>query len=58
MVLNDTAWKQIADEIDDARIYAGSHLCFDQEAGPVRDERSAGPSSGTICFPYTPALMT
>ncbi len=33
VVLNYTAWKQITDDIDDARIYGGIHYRFDQEAG-------------------------
>jgi hypothetical protein len=33
IVLNYTAWKQITNDIDDARIYGGIHFRFDQEAG-------------------------
>ena len=33
VVLNYTAWEQITDDIDDARIYGGIHFRFDQEAG-------------------------
>jgi hypothetical protein len=33
VVLNYTEWKQITDDIDDARIYGGIHFRFDQEAG-------------------------
>ena len=33
IVLNYTAWEQITDDIDDARIYGGIHFRFDQEAG-------------------------
>ena len=33
VVLNYTEWKQICDDIDDARIYGGIHFRFDQEAG-------------------------
>jgi hypothetical protein len=33
IVLNYTAWEEIADDIDDARIYGGIHFRFDQEAG-------------------------
>ena len=33
LVLNYTAWKQITDDIDDARVYGGIHFRFDQEAG-------------------------
>lgn len=28
-----TAWKQITDDVDDARIFGGIHFRFDQEAG-------------------------
>jgi len=33
IVLNYTAWDEITDDIDDARIYGGIHFRFDQEAG-------------------------
>ncbi len=33
IVLNYTAWKQITDDVDDARIYGGIHFRFDQDAG-------------------------
>jgi hypothetical protein len=33
VVLHYTAWKQITDDIDDARIYGGIHFRSDQEAG-------------------------
>jgi hypothetical protein len=33
IVLNYTEWKQICDEIDDARVYGGIHFRFEQEAG-------------------------
>ena len=33
VVLHYTAWEQITDDIDDARIYGGIHFRFDQEAG-------------------------
>jgi hypothetical protein len=33
IVLNDTAWDEITDDIDDARIYGGIHFRFDQESG-------------------------
>ena len=33
IVLKYNAWKQITDDIDDARIYGGIHFRFDQEAG-------------------------
>jgi hypothetical protein len=32
LVLNYTSWKQITDDIDDARVYGGIHFRFDQEA--------------------------
>jgi hypothetical protein len=33
VVKHYTAWEQITDDIDDARIYGGIHFRFDQEAG-------------------------
>lgn len=33
IVLNYTEWKQICDDIDDARVYGGIHFRFEQEAG-------------------------
>jgi hypothetical protein len=33
IILNYTAWDEITDDIDDARIYGGIHFRFDQEAG-------------------------
>jgi hypothetical protein len=33
LVLNYTAWGQITDDIDDARVYGGIHFRFDQDAG-------------------------
>ena len=33
IVLRYTAWSQITDDIDDARIYGGIHFRFDQEGG-------------------------
>jgi hypothetical protein len=33
IVLNYTAWDEITDDIDDARVYGGIHFRFDQEAG-------------------------
>ena len=33
IVLNYTAWDEITDDIDDARIYGGIHFRFDNEAG-------------------------
>src|SRR5439155_13263564 len=33
VVLHYSAWKQITDDIDDARIFGGIHFRFDQEAG-------------------------
>lgn len=33
VVLNYSAWEQITDDIDDARVYGGIHFRFDQDAG-------------------------
>jgi hypothetical protein len=33
IVLNYNEWKQICDDIDDARVYGGIHFRFEQEAG-------------------------
>jgi hypothetical protein len=33
VVLNYTAWKQITDDIDDARIFGGIHFRYDQQGG-------------------------
>lgn len=33
IALDYTAWEQITDDIDDARVYGGIHFRFDQEAG-------------------------
>ncbi|MCI0357785.1 MAG: vanadium-dependent haloperoxidase [Planctomycetaceae bacterium] len=33
IVLEYTAWEEITDDIDDARVYGGIHFRFDQEAG-------------------------
>ena len=41
IVLDYTAWEQITDDIDDARIYGGIHFRFDQEAG-ARQGRQVG----------------
>jgi hypothetical protein len=41
IVLNYTAWEQITDDIDDARVYGGIHFRFDQEAG-ARQGREVG----------------
>lgn len=41
VTLHYTAWKQITDDIDDARIYGGIHFRFDQEEG-ARQGRSVG----------------
>jgi hypothetical protein len=35
VVLNYTAWKQITDDISDARVYGGIDFRFDQEAGAL-----------------------
>jgi hypothetical protein len=41
VALHYTSWKQITDDIDEARIYGGVHYRFDQEAG-ARQGRQAG----------------
>jgi len=41
IVLNYTAWDEITDDIDDARVYGGIHFSFDQEAG-ARQGRQVG----------------
>jgi hypothetical protein len=41
VVLEYTAWEEITDDIDDARIYGGIHFRFDQEAG-ARQGRHIG----------------
>jgi hypothetical protein len=41
VTLNYSAWKQITDDVDDARIYGGIHFRFDQEEG-ARQGRSVG----------------
>jgi hypothetical protein len=41
IVLNYTAWDEITDDIDDARVYGGIHFRFDQEAGG-RQGRAVG----------------
>ena len=41
IVLDYTAWKEITDDIDDARVYGGIHFRFDQEAG-ARQGRQVG----------------
>jgi hypothetical protein len=33
VILNYTAWDEITDDIDDARVYGGIHFRFEQEAG-------------------------
>jgi hypothetical protein len=33
IVLDYTAWDEITDDVDDARVYGGIHFRFDQEAG-------------------------
>ena len=33
VTLHYTAWKQITDDIDDARVFGGIHFRYDQEAG-------------------------
>jgi hypothetical protein len=39
VVLTYTAWEQITDDVDDARIYGGIHYRFDQEAGAKQGRR-------------------
>jgi len=41
VVLNYTNWKQICDDIDDARVYGGIHFRFEQDAG-ARQGRVVG----------------
>lgn len=41
VTLKYTAWEQITDDIDDARVFGGIHFRFDQEAG-ARQGRRAG----------------
>ena len=48
VVLHYTSWKQITDDIDDARIYGGVHFRFDQEAGA-----HLGRQVGTYVFKST-----
>ncbi|HEU4752673.1 MAG TPA: vanadium-dependent haloperoxidase [Armatimonadota bacterium] len=39
VVLNYTAWKQITDDISDARVYGGIHFRFDQEAAALQGRK-------------------
>jgi len=39
VVFNYTAWEQITDDIDDARIFGGIHFRFEQEAGARQGRR-------------------
>jgi hypothetical protein len=32
-MLRYTSWKQITDDVDDARVFGGVHYRFDQDAG-------------------------
>ncbi len=41
IVLDYTAWDEITDDIDDARVYGGIHFRFDQDAG-ARQGRKVG----------------
>jgi hypothetical protein len=41
IVLNYTAWDEITDDIDDARVYGGIHFRFEQDAG-ARQGRHVG----------------
>jgi hypothetical protein len=38
-VLHYTSWKQISDDIDDARIYGGVHYRFDQQEAARQGRR-------------------
>ena len=39
VVLSYTTWKQITDDVDDARIYGGVHYRFDQEEAARQGRR-------------------
>ena len=39
IVLDYTAWQEITDDIDDARVYGGIHFRFDQEGGADQGRR-------------------
>lgn len=39
LVLNYTSWKEITDDISDARVYGGIHFRFDQEAGALQGRK-------------------
>jgi hypothetical protein len=52
IVLEYGAWKEITDDIDDARVYGDIHFRFDQEARPVRESTSARTSSRITCVPW------
>jgi hypothetical protein len=41
VVLNYTEWKQICDDIDDARVYGGIHFRFEQDAGARQGQHVA-----------------
>ncbi len=41
VVLHYTSWKQITDDVDDARIFGGVHYRFDQE-GAARQGKQVG----------------
>ena len=41
VVLHYTSWKQITDDVDDARIFGGVHYRFDQQ-GAARQGRQVG----------------
>ena len=50
IVLRYTTFKQITDDIDDARIYGGVHYRFDQEAGALQGKRVGEYFCDTRCF--------
>ena len=41
VVLHYTSWKQIIDDVNDARVYGGVHYRFDQEEGNRQGKRVA-----------------
>ena len=38
MTLNYSTFRQITDDIDDARVYGGIHFRFDQDAGALQGQ--------------------
>ena len=51
MMLHYTSLKQITDDIDNARVYAGIHFRFDQEAGARQGWRIGGYVYGNLLRP-------